>query len=69
MKVDHTDALEKRIQAVAIHFLDSCSFYKPKDGSLLAVKMCAYCKFSDFSKDKKHGFCHFRIEKDKERNI
>lgn len=62
MKIDHTKDLEKRVEAIHIDLLDSCSFYEPKEGSLLAVNLCAYCKFGDFEEKNKNGFCKYRLE-------
>lgn len=62
MESDHTSAVEKRIEAIIIHALDKCSFYEPKEGSLIAVSMCAFCKFSDFKNNEKSGLCKYRLE-------
>jgi len=69
MRVDHTKHLEKRIEAIHINFLDGCSFYAPKEGSLLVVHLCAYCKFGEFEEKNKNGFCKYRLECSKEKRI
>ena len=68
MKVDHTKAVEKRIEAIPITILDGCSFYEPKDHSLLAVKLCAFCKFGVFSDQQRSGFCQYRTKGTQEVN-
>lgn len=62
MEIDHTKAVEKRIEAIIIKALDSCAFYEPKAGSLVAVKLCAYCKFGEFKDNHQSGLCKYRLE-------
>ncbi len=60
--MDHTKDVERRVEAIPISFLDSCSFYEPKEGSFLVVRLCAYCKFGDFEEKSKNGFCKYRLD-------
>ncbi|MDP2425546.1 MAG: hypothetical protein U1C51_05150 [Candidatus Izemoplasmatales bacterium] len=62
MKVDHTNEVEKRVEAIPVSILDGCSFYAQRDGSLLAVHLCVYCKFSEFVGNNKNGFCTYRLD-------
>lgn len=62
MEVDHTNSVEKNIETIIVKVLDSCAFYAPKDGSLVAVKLCAFCKFSDFEKNQHTGTCHYHFD-------
>lgn len=62
MKVDHTKAVEKSVEAIPITILDGCSFYEPKEHSLLAVKLCAFCKFGAFADQHRNGYCQYRVK-------
>lgn len=59
MQKDHTNEVEKRVEAIRVTALDCCSFYSPKDGSLIAVKLCSHCKYGKFTENDKNGFCKY----------
>lgn len=61
MQRDHTNEVEKRVEAIRVTALDSCSFYSPKDGSFTSVKLCVYCKYSKFAENDKNGFCKYPL--------
>lgn len=62
MKIDHTKEIEQRVDVIQINELDSCLFYTPKEGSLLVVSLCAYCKFGDFADKNKNGYCKYHLD-------
>lgn len=62
MKTDHTKAVEKRLETIEVNLLDGCSFYAPKEGSLIVVNFCAYCRFSEFNEKSKNGYCNYYLE-------
>jgi len=62
MKRDHTLKVEKRVEAIQINELDSCSFFTPQNDSLVAVSLCSYCKYGEFNEKEINGFCLYRIE-------
>ena len=68
MKTDHTKAVEKRIEAISVTLLDGCSFFTPREGSLISVNFCAYCRFSKFDEKGKNGFCNYYLENNR-RNL
>lgn len=61
---DHTKELERCISAIKIRERDYCSFYNPRENSIVAMKECWYCRYASFDfegKDTlKHGFCNFK---------
>lgn len=65
MEVDHTKEVETKSGAIHIAVLDNCSFYQPRPGSLVAVKMCAYCKYSVFLVNQRQGVCKYHQESKK----
>lgn len=62
MEIDHTKAVEKRMEIIRISLTDSCSFFEPKEGSLLIVNLCAYCKHSKFEEKALNGLCRNHLE-------
>ncbi len=62
MQEDRTSEVEKRVEAIRIFSRDSCSFYAPKENSLIAVKLCAYCKYGKFAENENNGLCKYRLE-------
>lgn len=62
MQTDRTSEVEKRIEAIRIFAYDRCSFYSPKENSSVAVKLCTFCKYGNFSKNESNGFCKYRLE-------
>lgn len=57
MRIDRTKDVEKSTGAIPISSLDTCSFYKPEEGSLVIVKLCTYCKYGQFDEKNRNGFC------------
>ena len=62
--VDHTMKLELRLKAVHICAKDTCSFYSPKDGNVMNIPKCLYCKYARFQIDiieeDALGLCKFK---------
>lgn len=59
MQVDNTKSVSKKDEATPITILDGCDHYKPKPGSLLVVKMCAFCQFGQFEAQNRYGLCQY----------
>lgn len=57
MRIDHTKEVVNRVATIPINELDSCMYFTPKEGSLLVVNLCAYCRFSIFKDKSKNGTC------------
>ncbi|NCA91685.1 hypothetical protein EOM82_00305 [bacterium] len=62
MQKDRTGEVEKRVEAIRISAIDSCSFYAPKEDTFIAVKLCAYCKYGKFAENENNGLCKYRWE-------
>ena len=69
MRIDHTDEVERATKEISVTILDGCLFYAPKEGSILPVTLCAFCKYSEFVGNNRNGFCKYRIEKKQEETI
>lgn len=62
-KTDHTSEVEKRIKAIRTRSRDYCSFFKEREGALVIMKECWYCRYASFDLEKnlvEQGFCVFR---------
>lgn len=62
MKNDHTKEFVNREENIPINELDSCMYFTPKEGSLLVVNLCAYCRFSVFKDKSKNGTCQNHLD-------
>jgi len=62
--VDHTDRLELRLKAIQIYGKDTCSFFSQRDGCVLSLRKCRYCKYAKFQSEVVHenskGLCKFK---------
>ncbi len=65
MQKDHTNEVEKRVEAIHITRLDCCSFYTPRQNSLTTLKLCAFCQYGFFVDENKNGLCKYRLESTK----
>lgn len=63
MTTNHTKELDDQIIEVQITPLDSCKYYEPKEGSLLLVDLCAFCRFGQFDDPHKNGRCQYKSNK------
>lgn len=59
MRVDYTQAVEQKDEDFQITILDGCDFFKPKTGSLLVVKLCAFCQYGQFKAQDRNGLCQY----------
>lgn len=59
MHVDYTKAVSEEEETIQVTILDGCNFYKPKTGSLLVVKLCAFCQYGQFKAQERNGLCHY----------
>jgi len=61
---DHTNHLEQRLKALQICAKDTCSFFSQRDGSLISLRKCRYCKYAKFKSevidDDSEGLCKFK---------
>lgn len=62
MNKDRTNEVEKRLEEIHVSSLDTCAFYKSREGSCSNVRYCAFCRYGKFKDDKQEGLCKFRKE-------
>lgn len=62
MQVYNTKSVSRKDEATPITILDVCDHYKPKPGSLLVVKMCAFCQYGQFEVQNRYGLCQYPRE-------
>lgn len=62
--VDHTVRLELRLKALQIYGKDACSFFSPRDGSVVSLRKCRYCEYARFQSEvvdeDSQGLCKFK---------
>ncbi len=64
LAADHTTYLEQRLKALQIGAKDTCSFFSQRDGNIINLRKCRYCKYASFQtevidEDSK-GLCKFK---------
>lgn len=61
---DHTTRLEQRFKAMQICARDTCSFFSQREGSVIILRKCRYCKYAQFQldiiDDDSIGLCKFK---------
>lgn len=61
---DRTSEIEQRVKAIHIDTRDGCSFWKARDGSMVQIRQCWYCAYSQFNRENpdvhQEGLCKFK---------
>lgn len=57
---DRTGELEQRLKAIVIEPLDSCVFFEKREGCMMVLKECRFCRFSKFDEKCEAGVCKFK---------
>lgn len=61
---DRTYEVEQRLRAIRVYGEDSCCFFKARDGTLLKLQQCWYCRYAVFEQGNSdvnaQGLCKFK---------
>lgn len=61
---DRTGELEQKLRAVHIDTRDGCTFWRPREESIVKIKQCWYCAYSQFNREDsdahQKGLCKFK---------
>ena len=57
---DRTRELEIRVRAIRIIPEDSCVFFQRREGCVMGLAQCRYCRFAKFEPEQSQGFCKFK---------
>ena len=61
---DRTSEVEQKLRAIHIDTRDGCSFWRPRDDSMIQLHQCRYCIYSQFDRENadvsQKGLCKFK---------
>lgn len=61
---DRTPEIERRLRAILIDGQDGCAFFQARDGNLVNLRQCWYCRWAAFDKENldihQRGLCKFK---------